>query len=106
MRDATGKKHCHTGHREFSDFYLTRLVGGTSGTLCVKDEAMSSPLKELSNTLAGLVEAAGPHIVRVEARRRLPATGVVYSADGLIITSNHVVERDDDIRIGLADGST
>lgn len=67
---------------------------------------MSSPLKELSDTLAGLVEAAGPHIVRVEARRRLPATGVVYSADGLIITSNHVVERDDDIRIGLADGST
>lgn len=67
---------------------------------------MSSPLKELSDTLAGLVEAAGPHVVRVEARRRLPATGVIYSADGLIITSNHAVERDDDIRIGLADGGT
>lgn len=67
---------------------------------------MSSTLKELSDTIASLVEAAGPHIVRVEARRRLPATGVLYSADGLIITSNHVVERDDEIQVGLADGST
>lgn len=67
---------------------------------------MTVTMKELSDTLAGLVEAAGPHIVRVEARRRLPATGVVYSVDGLIVTSNHVVERDDDIQIGLADGST
>lgn len=67
---------------------------------------MSTSLKELSDTLAGLVEAAGPHIVRVEARRRLPASGVIYSADGLIVTSNHGVERDEDIQIGLADGST
>jgi S1-C subfamily serine protease len=67
---------------------------------------MSVTLKDLSDTIAGLVEAAGPHIVRVEARRRLPATGVVYSADGLIVTSNHVVERDEEIRVGLADGST
>lgn len=67
---------------------------------------MSTSLKELSDTLAGLVEAAGPHIVRVEARRRLPASGVIYSADGQIVTSNHGVERDEDIQIGLADGST
>lgn len=67
---------------------------------------MSATLKELSDTLADLVEAAGSQIVRVEARRRLPASGVIYSADGLIVTSNHGVERDDDIQVGLADGST
>ena len=67
---------------------------------------MSATLHELSETMAGLVQAAGPQIVRVEARRRLPATGVVYSADGLIVTASHVVERDDEIRVGLADGST
>jgi S1-C subfamily serine protease len=56
--------------------------------------------------MAGLVEAVGPSIVRVEARRRLPASGVAYSADGLVVTANHVVEQDDNITLGLADGST
>lgn len=67
---------------------------------------MSATLKDLSDNIASLVQAAGPHVVRVEARRRLPATGVVFSADGLIVTSNHVVERDDEIQVGLADGTT
>jgi S1-C subfamily serine protease len=56
--------------------------------------------------MAGLVTDAGPATVRVEARQRMPATGIVWSADGLIVTAHHVVERDDDITIGLADGSS
>lgn len=67
---------------------------------------MSESLTSLSNAMAGLVEAVGPSIVRVEARRRLPASGVAYSADGLVVTANHVVEQDDNITLGLADGST
>jgi S1-C subfamily serine protease len=67
---------------------------------------MSEHLITLSNAMAALVEAAGPSIVRVEARRRLPATGIVYSADGLIVTANHVVEQDEGITIGLGDGTT
>jgi S1-C subfamily serine protease len=42
--------------------------------------------------------------VRVEARRRMPASGIVWSADGVIVTSNHGVERDENITIGLAGG--
>jgi S1-C subfamily serine protease len=56
--------------------------------------------------LAYTVEAVAPSIVRVEARRRLPATGVVWSADGLIVTAHHVVEQDEEIGVGLADGRT
>jgi S1-C subfamily serine protease len=67
---------------------------------------MSETLTNLSSAMAGLVEAAGPSIVRIEARRRLPASGVVFSTDGLIVTANHVVEQDDQIKIGLSDGST
>ncbi|RIK40466.1 MAG: signal protein PDZ [Chloroflexi bacterium] len=67
---------------------------------------MSESLTNLSNAMASLVEAAGPGIVRVEARRRMPASGIVYSAEGLIVTANHIVEQDDNITIGLADGST
>jgi len=67
---------------------------------------MSESLIALSNAMAALVEAAGPSIVRVEARRRMPASGVVYSADGLIVTSNHVVEESEGITIGLSDGTS
>lgn len=67
---------------------------------------MSETLRALSDSLAALVQAAGASIVRVEARDRMPASGVVYSADGLIVTANHIVERDESITLGLADGSS
>jgi S1-C subfamily serine protease len=67
---------------------------------------MSATLHELSSNIAELVAAADKHIVRVEGRRRLSATGVIYSADGLIVTANHVVERDEDLTIGLGDGTS
>jgi len=67
---------------------------------------MSEVLANLSDALAGAVEAAGPSIVRVEARRRLPASGIVWSADGVIVTAHHVVEEDENIGIGLSDGRT
>ncbi len=63
-------------------------------------------LAALSEELAGAVERAGGSIVRVEARQRQSATGIVWSGDGLILTADHVVERDEDIRIGLPDGRT
>ena len=66
---------------------------------------MESILKNLSDDLAAAVAAAAGSIVRIEARRRTPATGVIWSADGIIVTSHHVVERDEGIRIGLPDGS-
>jgi S1-C subfamily serine protease len=66
---------------------------------------MAEVLQNLSNDLAATVEAAGKSIVRVAARRRQSASGIVWSADGLIVTAHHVVERDENIKIGLPDGS-
>ena len=65
-----------------------------------------SVLSDLSNALAAATETAGAGIVRVEARPRLPASGIVWSADGVIVTAHHVVEQEDNIAIGLADGKT
>jgi S1-C subfamily serine protease len=65
---------------------------------------MSDVLSSLSNDLAALVNATGSSVVRVEARRRLPGSGVVWSADGLVVTSHHVVEQDKDIFLGLDNG--
>jgi S1-C subfamily serine protease len=62
-------------------------------------------LKALSNDMATLVEQLSASVVRVEGRKRLPATGVVMAADGVIVTSNHVVTRDEGVRVGLADGT-
>jgi len=67
---------------------------------------MSELLQGLTNGLADVVEAVGASLVRVDARKRVPATGIVWSADGLIVTSHHVVQRDDNITVGLADGQT
>lgn len=67
---------------------------------------MSDILKSVSEAMAGLAESAGRSVVRVEGRNRLPASGVVYAADGIIVTSHHVVERDEKLRVGLPGGDT
>jgi S1-C subfamily serine protease len=67
---------------------------------------MSNVLTDLSNALAATVAEAGASVVRVEGRRRLPATGLIWAADGTIITAHHVLRQDEGITVGLADGST
>jgi S1-C subfamily serine protease len=61
-------------------------------------------LVELSDALADAAETAGKATVLVNARRRMPASGIAYAPD-LILTADHVVEREDDIKVILADGS-
>src|SRR3712207_1307492 len=60
-------------------------------------------LQELSDALAAAVERASAYTVRVNARRRLPASGIAW-ADGIVLTADHVIERDEDITLTLADG--
>ncbi len=67
---------------------------------------MTNVLTELSEALAQTVATAGPAVVRVEGRRRLPASGFVWSADGIIVTANHVVKKDGKLAVGLQDGES
>lgn len=60
--------------------------------------------QELSDAAADAAERAGKSTVLVDARRRFPASGIAISAD-TILTADHVVERDEDIKVILADGS-
>ncbi len=60
-------------------------------------------LVELSNAMAAAVEVAGKSTVMVNARRRFPASGIVWAADR-ILTADHVVEREEDILVTLAQG--
>jgi S1-C subfamily serine protease len=61
-------------------------------------------LVELSDALADAAEKAGKATVLVNARRRMPASGIVYASD-LVLTADHIVEREEDIRVTLADGT-
>lgn len=60
-------------------------------------------LTNFSDVLAEAVEKAAPSVVLVDGRGRFPASGILYSAD-LVLTADHVIERDDEIRVILADG--
>lgn len=66
--------------------------------------ATASILASVSDELANTVERAGAAVVTIDARRRHPASGIVWSNDGLIVTANHVVERDEEIEAALPDG--
>ena len=61
-------------------------------------------LVELSDALADAAETAGRSTVLVNARRRMPASGIVFSGD-FVLTAEHVLEKEEDITIVLADGN-
>jgi S1-C subfamily serine protease len=63
-----------------------------------------SILSDLSGELAAITESAGQTVVSVERRRNVPASGIVWSTDGLIITTHHALRDDDNIRVALGDG--
>lgn len=65
---------------------------------------MSNVLVELSDALADAAEKAGNATVLVDARRRMPASGIVYASD-LILTADHIVEREEGIKVILGDGT-
>lgn len=58
----------------------------------------------ISNAIADAVERGGAATVLVNARRRLPLSGILFAPD-LVLTASHGVEREEDIQVILPDGS-
>jgi S1-C subfamily serine protease len=69
-----------------------------------KEQLMSNVLVELSNAMAAAAEKAGASTLLVNARRRMPASGIAFGTD-LVLTADHVVEQEEGIRIVLPDGT-
>ena len=67
--------------------------------------ADSNPLIAFSAGLAAVVEGVAPAVVRVDDGTRLTATGLIWDAGGVIVTTSHGTERDEDLAVELADGS-
>jgi S1-C subfamily serine protease len=66
-------------------------------------EQTTGLLSSLSDELANAVDASSKSLVAVHARRRFPSSGIVWSED-LIVTADHVIEREEDISVTLPDG--
>ncbi len=59
-------------------------------------------LRVLSNQMADAVEQVTPALVLVNGRRGQGASGVVYAQD-IVLTADHVLDRDTDITVETAD---
>jgi S1-C subfamily serine protease len=62
-------------------------------------------LAAVSNDLAAAVDTVGRSVVAIHARRRIPASGVVWQP-GVIVAAHHTIQRDDEITVALHDGRT
>ncbi len=65
---------------------------------------MASVLASFSQELAAATEQAGPSVVAVHARHRVPSSGVRWRK-GIVVTANHTVRREDDIAVLIQGGS-
>ena len=71
----------------------------------MSQEVNGNGLQNLSSELAGLVAQSAVSVVRVDDGSRLTATGLIWSSDGLVVSTSHGVERDEDVVVELSDGT-
>lgn len=64
---------------------------------------MNNELAALSNELAAAVAGAAKSVVAVHARPRFSSSGVFWKP-GVIVTAEHGIRREEDIRVTLPDG--
>jgi serine protease DegQ len=62
-----------------------------------------SVLAGLSQDLSATVEQVGRSVVAINARRRIPSSGVVWRP-GVVVAASHTISRDEDITVVLASG--
>src|SRR4029450_11196139 len=60
-------------------------------------------LLALSQSLANAVERVSKAVVAVDARPRVATSGIVWR-DSVVVSTNHTVQRDEEITIQLGDG--
>ncbi|HEX6536846.1 MAG TPA: S1C family serine protease [Gemmatimonadaceae bacterium] len=68
-------------------------------------ESALGALATLSRDLADAVERAAPSIVAIDARARIPSSGVLWR-DGVVVTADHTIRREESISVRLEGGST
>lgn len=67
---------------------------------------MNNSAQNFSNALADAVDRVSASVVRVESGRRRPASGLVWSTDGLVLTTAHSLEREDGLEVHFESGES
>ncbi len=65
----------------------------------------ANPLLALSDNLAQAIERVGPRVVAVNARQRIPSSGVHWR-QGVVVTAAHSIKRDEEISVTLPNGES
>src|SRR5580765_4903868 len=82
-----------------------RLAPLHDGSSTNKETQMAaSGIAKFSDELAAAATQAGESVVTVYARRRIPASGVVWRP-GVVVTADHSIQREDDISVLLHQGT-
>jgi len=63
----------------------------------------ASSISKVSDELAAAASQGGQSVVTVFARRRIPSTGI-YWREGVVVTAEHAIRREQEIKILLPDG--
>src|SRR5712692_2829081 len=66
----------------------------------------STVLESISDAILDVSDRVSKSVVRVGAGRRRGGTGTVWSKDGHIVTSNHVIGGIREVEVGFNDGTT
>ncbi len=62
-------------------------------------------LQAFSDELAATVAKVALSTVRVDARNGVAGAGIIWSLDGIIVTADHVLEREESIRVEMEGGA-
>src|SRR5262245_24555801 len=65
----------------------------------------SSVLESISDAIVDVTEKISPSVVRIGAGRWRGGTGTVWTKDGHIVTSNHVIGQMREVEVGFSDGT-
>lgn len=68
-------------------------------------DAAGGTLAALSRDLADAVERVAPSIVAIDARPRIPSSGVLWR-EGVVVTADHTIRREESITVRVDGGHT
>lgn len=70
------------------------------------EQTAGKNLSDFSAQITKAVETAAESIAAIDARPRATTSGVVWRSGGIIVSTNHTIQRDDEITVAFHDGRT